>query len=151
MITMEQECYMRTDKTYDTKLVIESVDPIDRAYYDGYLSEDDINILQSNVADVNYCIKVEDFSNDISDDNHRYANIFVKFYQSYEIIEIINKMVGSCIYNITLIYSGHAIKFNECMLYNMKSLHYNDDVLVEAMFICKPKVGLHVEFEHKRI
>ena len=151
MITMEQECYMSNDKVHDIKFVIESVDPIDRVYYDGYLSEDDINILQSNVADVNYFIKVEDFSNDISDDYHHYANIFVKFYQSYEIIEIINKMVGSCVYNITLIYSGHAIKFNECMLYNMKSLHCGDDVLVEVMFTCKPKVGLHVEFEHSRI
>lgn len=151
MITMEQECYIRTDKTYDTKLIIESVDHIDRVCYDGYLSEDDINILQSNVADVNYCIKVEDFEDDISGDNHRYANIFVKFYQSYEIIEIINKMVGSRAYNVTLIYSGHAIIFNECMIYSMKSLHCGDDVLVEVMFTCKPKVGLHVEFEHSRI
>lgn len=142
---------MNNDKVHDIKFVIESVDPIDRTYYDGYLSEDDINILQSNVADINYCIKVEDFGNNISDDNNRYANIFVKFYQSYEIIEIINKMVGSRVYNITLIYSGHAIKFNECMLYNMKSLYCNDDVLVEAMFTCKPKVGLHVEFDHIKI
>lgn len=142
---------MKTDKVHDIKFVIESVDPIDRTYYDGYISEDEINILQSNVADINYCIKVEDFCNDISDDNHYYANIFVKFYQSYEIIEIINKMVGSCVYNITLIYSGHAIKFNECMLYNMKSLHCNDDVLVEVIFTCKPKVGLHVEFDHIKI
>lgn len=142
---------MNNDKVHDIKFVIESVDPIDRTYYDSYLSEDDINILQSNVADVNYCIKVEDFGNDISDDNHRYANIFVKFYQSYEIIEIINKIVGSRVYNITLIYSGHTVKFNECMLYNMKSLYCNDDVLVEVMFTCKPKVGLHVEFDHIKI
>lgn len=147
---MEQECYIRTDKTYDTKLIIESVDPIDRIYYDGYLSEDDVNILQSNVADVNYFIKVEDFSDNI-DGDCRYANIFVKFYQSYEVIEIINKMIGSRVYNVTLIYSGHSIKFNECMIYDMKSLHYNDDVLVEVMFTCKSRVGLHVEFEHKRI
>lgn len=143
---------MNNDKVRDTKLAIQSVDPIDRAYYDGYLSEDDINILQSNVADVNYCIKVEDFGDDVSNDNHRYANIFVKFYQSYEVIEIISKMIGAgCVYNITLIYSGHSIKFNECMLYNMKSLHCGDDVLVEVMFTCKSRVGLHVEFDHTRI
>lgn len=141
---------MNTDKVHDTKLVIESVDPIDRAYYDGYLSEDDVNILQSNVADVNYRIKIEDFGS-IEDDDHRYANIFVKFYQSYEVIEIINKMIGARVYNITLIYSGHSIKFNECIIYDIKSMHFNDDVLVEVKFTCKPKVGLHVEFEHTRI
>lgn len=141
---------MNNDKVHDIKFVIESVDSIDRTYYDGYLSEDDANILQSSVADVNYCIKVEDFGS-IEDDDHRYANIFVKFYQSYEVIEIINKMIGARVYNITLIYSGHSIKFSECMIYDMRSLHRNDDVLVEVMFTCKPKVGLHVEFEHTRI
>lgn len=141
---------MNNDKVHDIKLAIQSVDPIDRAYYDGYLSENDVNILQSSVADVNYRIKTEDFGS-IEDNDHRYANIFVKFYQSYEVIEIINRMIGARVYNITLIYSGHSIKFSECMLYDMRSLHRNDDVLVEVMFTCKPKVGLHVEFEHTRI
>lgn len=141
---------MNNDKVHDIKFVIESVDPIDRAYYDGYLSEEDANILQSSVADVNYRIKIEDFGS-IEEDDHRYANIFAKFYQSYEVIEVINKMIGARVYNITLIYSGHSIKFSECMLYDMRSLHCNDDVLVEVMFICKPKVGLHVEFDHTRI
>lgn len=141
---------MNTDKVHDIKLVIESVDPIDRVYYDGYLSKDDINVLQSNIADVNYCIKVEDFCDNINDADYRYANIVVKFYQSYEVIEIISKMIGVCIYNVTLIYSGHSIKFNECMIYSMKSLHCGDDVLVEVTFVCKPRVGLHIEFEHTR-
>lgn len=141
---------MNNDKVRDTRLVIESVDPIDRVYYDGYLSKDDINILQSNVADINYFIKAEDFGDNIEDADRRYANIFIKFYQSYEVIEIISKMIGSRVYNITLIYSGHAIKFNECMLYSMKSLHCSDDVLVEVKFTCRPRVGLHVEFEHTR-
>jgi hypothetical protein len=142
---------MNNDKVHDTKLVIESVDPINRIYYDGYLSEDDVNILQSNVADVNYRIKIEDFGNTLDDDSHRYANIFVKFYQSYDVIEVINKMVGSRVYDITLLYSGHSIKFNECMIYDMRSLYCGDDVLVEVMFTCKPRVGLHIEFEHTRI
>jgi len=138
---------MNSDKVCDTKFVIESIDPIGRMYYDGYLSNDDINTLQSNVADVSYYIKTEDFGDNI-DDQRRYANIFVKFYQSYEVIEIINKMVAS-VYNITLIYSTHSIKFSECMIYDMKSLHNHDDIFVEVKFTCKPKIGLHVEFEHQ--
>lgn len=141
---------MNNDKVHDNKFVIESVDNYGRIYYDGFLSDDDVNVLQSNVSDVNYHIKVEDFCDDINDDGHRYANIVVKFYQSYDVIEIIRKMFGSH-YNITLRYSGHSIKFNECIIYDVKSLCSADDVFVEVKFTCKPRTGLHVEFEHSKI
>ena len=141
---------MNNDKVHDNKFVIESVDSCGRIYYDGFLSDDDVRILQSNVSYINYYIKAEDFCDDINDDGHRYANIIVKFYQSYDVIEIIRKMFGSH-YNITLIYSGHSIKFNECIIYDVKSLCCADDVLVEVKFTCKSRTGLHVEFEHSKI
>lgn len=143
---------MNNDKVHDNKFVIESIDlnNIGISYYDGLLSDDDVSILQSNVSDVNYYIKAEDFGDDINDDGHRYANIVVKFYQSYDIIEIIRKMFGSH-YNITLIYSGHAIIFNDCIIYDVKSLCRADDVFVEVTFTCKPRAGLHVVFEHSKI
>ena len=141
---------MNNDKVHDNKFVIESVDSYGRIYYDGFLSDDVVSILQSNVSDINYHIKAEDFGDDINDDDHRYANIVVKFYQSYDVIEIIRKMFGSY-YNITLKYSGHSIKFNECIIYDVKSLCRDDDVLVEVKFTCKARSGLHVEFEHSKI
>ena len=141
---------MNNDKVCDNKFVIESVDNYGRIYYDGFLSEDDASVLQSNVADVNYHIKAEDFGDCATIDYHRYASIVVKFYQSYDVIEVIRKMFGSY-YNITLMYSGHSIKFNECVIYDVKSLCDSDDVLVEVKFTCKPRAGLHVEFEHSKI
>ena len=141
---------MNNDKVHDNKFVIESVDNYCRIYYDGFLSDDDVSFLQSNVSDVNYHIKVEDFCDDINDDGHRYANIVVKFYQSDDVIEIIRKMFGSY-YNITLIYSGHSIKFNECIIYDVKSLCNADNVFVEVKFTHKPRAGLHVVFEHSKI
>ena len=141
---------MNNDKVCDNKFVIESVDNYGRIDYDGFLSEYDISILQSSVSDINYYIKAEDFGDDINDDDHRYANIVVKFYQSYDVIEIIRRMFGSY-YNITLIYSGHSIKFNECIIHDVKSLCYAGDVFVEVKFACKPRAGLHVEFEHSKI
>ena len=141
---------MNNDKVCDNKFVIESVDNYGRIYYDGFLSEDDASVLQSTVADVNYHIKAEDFGDCATSDYHRYANIVVKFYQSYDVIEVIRKMFGSY-YNITLMYSGHSIKFNECVIYDVKSLCDSDDVFVEVKFTCKPRAGLHVEFEHSKI
>ena len=141
---------MNNDKVCDNKFVIESVDDYGRIYYDGLLSGDDISVLQSNVSDINYYIKSEDFGDGINDDDHRYANIAVKLYQSYDVIEVIRKMFGSY-YNITLMYSGHSIKFNECIIYDVKSLCDSDDVFVEVKFTCKPRAGLHVEFEHSKI
>lgn len=141
---------MNNDKVRDNKFVIESVDDYGRIYYDGLLSGGDISVLQSNVSDINYYIKSEDFGDDATSDYHRYANIVVKFYQSYDVIEVIRKMFGSY-YNITLMYSGHSIKFNECIIYDVKSLCDSDDVFVEVKFTCKPRAGLHVEFEHSKI
>ena len=141
---------MNNDKVRDNKFVIESVDDYGRIYYDGLLSGDDISVLQSNVSDINYYIKSEDFGDGATSDYHRYANIVVKFYQSYNVIEVIRKMFGSY-YNITLMYSGHSIKFNECLIYDVKSLCDSDDVFVEVKFTCKPRAGLHVEFEHSKI
>lgn len=141
---------MNNDKVRDNKFVIESVDDYGRIYYDGLLSGDDISVLQSNVSDINYYIKSEDFGDGATSDYHRYANIVVKFYQSYDVIEVIRKMFGSY-YNITLMYSGHSIKFNECIIYDVKSLCDSDDVFVEVKFTCKPRAGLHVEFEHSKI
>ena len=143
---------MNNDKVCDNKFVIESIDlhHIGVLCYDGFLSEDDAIVLQSNVADVNYHIKAEDFGDCATSDYHRYANIVVKFYQSYDVIEVIRKMFGSY-YNITLMYSGHSIKFNECVIYDVKSLCDSDDVFVEVKFTCKPRSGLHVEFEHSKI
>ena len=134
---------MNNDQVCDNKFVIESVDDYGRIYYDGLLSGDDISVLQSNVSDINYYIKSEDFGNGATSDYHRYANIVVKFYQSYDVIEVIRKMFGSY-YNITLMYSGHSIKFNECIIYDVKSLCDSDDVFVEVKFTCKPRAGLHV-------
>ena len=141
---------MNNDKVCDNKFVIESVDGYGRIYYDGLLSGGDISVLQSNVSDINYYIKSEDFGDGATSDYHRYANIVVKFYQSYDVIEVIRKMFGSY-YNITLMYSGHSIKFNECIIYDVKSLCDSDDVFVEVKFTCKPRAGLHVEFEHSKI
>lgn len=141
---------MNNDKVRDNKFVIESVDDYGRIYYDGLLSDNDISVLQSNVSDINYYIKSEDFGDGATNDYHRYANIVVKFYQSYDVIEVIRKMFGSY-YNITLMYSGHSIKFNECIIYDVKSLCDSDDVFVEVKFTCKPRAGLHVEFEHSKI
>ena len=141
---------MSNDKVHDNKFVIESVDDYGRIYYDGLLSDNDISVLQSNVSDINYYIKSEDFGDGDTNDYHRYANIVVKFYQSYDVIEVIRKMFGSY-YNITLMYSGHSIKFNECIIYDVKSLCDSDDVFVEVKFTCKPRAGLHVEFEHSKI
>lgn len=141
---------MNNDKVCDNKFVIESVDNYGRIYYDGLLSGDDISVLQSNISDVNYYIKSEDFGDGATSDYYRYANIVVKFYQSYDVIEVIRKMFGSY-YNITLMYSGHSIKFNECIIYDVKSLCDSDDVFVEVKFTCKPRAGLHVEFAHSKI
>lgn len=141
---------MNNDQVCDNKFVIESVDNYGRIYYDGLLSDNDISVLQSNVSDINYYIKSEDFGDCATSDYHRYANIVVKFYQSYDVIEVIRKMFGSY-YNITLMYSGHSIKFNECIIYDVKSLCDSDDVFVEVKFTCKPRAGLHVEFEHSKI
>ena len=141
---------MNNDQVCDNKFVIESVDDYGRIYYDGLLSGDDISVLQSNVSDINYYIKSEDFGDCATSDYHRYANIVVKFYQSYDVIEVIRKMFGSY-YNITLMYSWHSIKFNECIIYDVKSLCDSDDVFVEVKFTCKPRAGLHVEFEHSKI
>ena len=141
---------MNNDKVRDNKFVIESVDDYGRIYYDGLLSGDDISVLQSNVSDINYHIKSEDFDDGATSGYRRYENVVVKFYQSYDVIEVIRKMFGSY-YNITLMYSGHSIKFNECIIYDVKSLCDSDDVFVEVKFTCKPRAGLHVEFEHSKI
>ena len=141
---------MNNDKVHDNKFVIESIDSYGRICYDGFLSDDDVSVLQSNVSDINYYIKSEDFVDGATSDYHRYANIVVKFYQSYDVIEVIRKMFGSY-YNITLMYSGHSIKFNECIIYDVKSLCRADDVFVEVKFTHKPGAGLHVVFEHSKI
>ena len=125
-----------SDQTCDAKFTIESVDLLKRLCYEGSLSPEDVEVLQSNKVSINYSIK-----ND--------AEIVFRFFQSYEIIELLTKMTA--LYNISLMYSNHVMKFNHCKFNSMKSVISDNDILVEAKFICEAKPGLSVEFEHTKI
>lgn len=123
------------DKVYNKNIAIKSSDLLCREEYDGKLSQEDVKLLCSSQCGFDYIIKSD-------------AEITIKFYQSFEIIEILTKMTA--IYDISLIYSNHIIKFNNCFPRGIRSLSDGDNVLVEIKFICKSKPGLPVEFEHFR-
>lgn len=123
------------DKLCNKNIIIKSDDFLHREEYDGKLSQEDVKLLQSNQCGFDYIIKSD-------------AEITIKFYQSFEIIEILTKMTA--IYDISLIYSNHTIKFNNCFPRGIRSLSDGDNVLIEIKFICKAKPGLPVEFEHFR-
>ena len=125
-----------SDQTCDAKFTIESVDLLKRLCYEGSLSPEDVEVLQLNKVSINYSIK-----ND--------AEIVFRFFQSYEIIELLTKMTA--LYNISLMYSNHVMKFNHCKFNSMKSVISDNDILVEATFICESEPGLSVEFEHIKI
>lgn len=123
------------DQVCNKNIVIKSSDFLHREEYDGKLSQEDVKLLQSNQCGFDYIIKSD-------------AEITIKFYQSFEIIELLTKMTA--IYDISLIYSDHTIKFNSCFPRGIRSLSDGTNVLVEIKFICKSKPGLPVEFEHFR-
>jgi hypothetical protein len=125
-----------SDKVCNKGFTIESIDLLGRYEYDGKLSEDNIKFLQSKQINTDYLIESD-------------AEIIIKFYQSYELIELLTHM--SALYNISLIYSDHVMKFNHCKFNSIKSLSNGEDVLVEVKFICESKPGLPVEFEHTKI
>lgn len=123
------------DKVCNKNIAIKSSDLLCREEYDGKLAQEDVELLCSNQCGFDYIIKSD-------------VEITIKFYQSFEIIEILTKMTA--IYDISLIYSNHTIKFNNCFPRGIRSLSDSDNVLVEIKFICKAKPGLPVEFEHFR-
>jgi hypothetical protein len=131
------------DKLCNKNIIIKSDDFLHREEYDGKLSQEDVKLLQSNQCGFEYSIK---HNSDYK--SCEIAEIIIKFYQSFEIIEILTKMTA--IYDISLIYSNHTIKFNNCFPRGIRSLSDGDNVLVEIKFICKAKPGLPVEFEHFR-
>jgi len=124
------------DQTCDIKIKIESVDLLNRLAYDGCLSKEDSNFIQTQCLSINYEIRSD-------------AEITVQFHQSYEIIELLIKMYNA-LYNIELCYSSQTMKFNQCAFIGMKSLLLGKDVIIEAKFICKARPGLPVEFDHNR-
>ena len=122
-----------SDQVCDMKFKIESFDILCRADYDGILSAEDVEFLQSQCESINYEIR-----ND--------AELVIRFRQSYRSIELLTKMFAE--YNIELCYYNHSLKFKQCVFNGIKSVVSNDDVLVEAKFICRAKPGLPVEIEH---
>lgn len=124
------------DQVCDKNILFTSSDKLDRLDYDGKLSQEDVKLLQANQCGFDYSIKSD-------------AEITVKFYHSFEIIQLLYRMTA--MYDISLMYSDHIMKFKECTLVDMKSLSGCSDVLVEIKFVCKSKPGLRVEFEHIKI
>lgn len=125
------------DQVCDKNILFTSSDKLDRLDYDGKLSQEDVKLLQDSLYGFDYSI---DFD----------AKITVKFYHSFEIIQLLYRMTA--MYDISLMYSGHIMKFKDCSLVDdMKSLSDCDNVLVEVKFLCKSKPGLRVEFEHIKI
>ena len=122
------------DQTNNLKLKIESIDPLGRSYYDGKLSVEDTEFLQTQCEGINYEIKKD-------------AKLIVQFRQSYRSIELLTKMLAK--YDIELHYSNHSMKFKRCSFDSIKSVaDNNNNLLVEVNFICEAKPGLPVEFEH---
>lgn len=122
-----------SDQTCDMKFKIESFDILRRSYYDGQLSTEDAEFLQSQCESVNYEIRED-------------AELVIQFHQSYRSIELLTKMFAE--YDIELCYSNHSMKFKRCVFDSIKSIVSGGDILVEAKFICKAEPGLPVEFEH---
>lgn len=125
------------DKVYDKNILFTSSDKLDRLDYDGKLSQEDIRLLQNSLYGFDYSITSD-------------AEITIKFYQSFEIIQLLYRMTA--MYDISLKYSGHIMKFNNCQSAGMiRSLSDGDDVLVEIKFVCKALPLPRVEFEHTKI
>ena len=125
------------DKTYYRYISFTSSDLLDRLEYDGKLSQEDVKLLQDNLFEFDYSITSD-------------AEITIKFYHSFEIIQLLYRMTA--MYDISLMYDGHIMKFNNCQSAGMiRSLSDGDDVLIEVKFLCKSKPGLPVEFEHIKI
>lgn len=122
-----------SDQTCDLKFKIESFDILRRSDYDGKLSTEDTEFLQSQCENINYIIKKD-------------AELTIQFRQSYRSIELLTNMFAE--YDIELCYFNHSMKFKRCVFNSIKSIVSNGDILVEAKFICKSKPGLPVEFEH---
>jgi len=124
----DQTCYM--------KFKIESFDILLRSDYDGRLSTEDAEFLQSQCESINYEIRKD-------------AELVIQFHQSYRSIELLTKMFAE--YNIELYYYNHSMKFKRCVLDSIKSVTSNGNILVEAKFICRAKPGLPVELEIEHI
>lgn len=124
-----------SDQINNLKFKIESIDPLGRSDYDGKLSIEDTEFLQTQCESINYEIKKD-------------AKLIVQFHQSYRSIELLTKMLAK--YDIELCYSNHSMKFKRCVFDSIKSVanNNNNDLLVEVNFICEAKPGLPVEFEH---
>lgn len=125
-----------SDQTCDMKLKIESFDILGRSEYDGRLSAEDAEFLQSQCESINYEIRKD-------------AELIIQFHQSYRSIELITNMFAE--YNIELCYSNHSMKFKRCIFDSVKSITRCGDILIEAKFICRAKPGLPIEFEHTHI
>lgn len=125
-----------SDQTCDMKLKIQSFDMLHRAYFDGMLSTEDAEFLQSQCESINYEIRKD-------------AELTIQFHQSYRSIELLTNMFAE--YNIELCYSNHSMKFKRCIFDSIRSLASNGDILIEAKFIHRAKPGLPVEFEHIKI
>ena len=121
------------DKIYYRYISFTSSDLLDRLEYDGKLSQEDVKLLQDSLFGFDYSITSD-------------AEIAIKFYHSFKIIELLTKMTA--LYDIKLMYSDHIIKFNNCQYVGMRSLSDGDNILVEIKFVCKAKHGQRVEFEH---
>jgi hypothetical protein len=121
------------DKIYYRYISFTSSDLLDKLEYDGKLSQEDVRLLQDSLFGFDYSITSD-------------AEITIKFYHSFDIIELLTKMTA--VYDIKLMYSDHIIKFNNCQSVGMRSLSDGDNILVEIKFVCKSKPGQRVEFEH---
>lgn len=122
-----------SDQVCDLKFKIESTDPLSRYDYDGRLSNEDVEFLQSQCVSINYEIRKD-------------AELFIQFHQSYRSIELLTHMLAE--YDIELCYSDHSMKFRRCVFDSVKSIISSNNILVEVKFICEAKPGLSVEFEH---
>lgn len=125
-----------SDQTCDVKFNIESFDILSRPEYDGMLSTEDAEFLQTQCKSVNYEIRKD-------------AELIIQFHQSYRSVELLTNMFAE--YNIELCYSNHSMKFKRCIFYSIRSVASNGDILIEAKFICRAKPGLPVEFEHIKV
>ena len=129
--------YIKSDKVCDRNILFTSSDLLDRLEYDGKLSQEDVKLLQDSLFGFDYSITYD-------------AEITIKFYHSFEIIQLLYRMTA--MYDISLMYDGHIMKFNNCQSAGMiRSLSDGDDVLIEIKFVCKSKQGQRVEFEHIKI
>lgn len=137
------------DNICNKDIIIKSTDLLDREEYDGKLSLEDVELLHNEQYSFEYSIMPNDVIDVKSYKSCEIAEITVKFYQSFEIIELLTKMTA--MYDVSLTYSEHTMKFNKCVPIGMRSLSDCGNVLVEVKFICKSKPGLHVEFEHIKI